>query len=494
MPDLPRATTRIEPNALGGGGGTDLICVMAAVPANDDITPRMFSSIDALIDFHGYSEGAEYGALHVQETRKPFLFIGLPIATPGVVEAETTTGSMGSSAITVTEGSDGALAETHGVLTVISGGTVGTDQIVLGLSLDGGRTVKRVKLGTGNSYTVPYVGYTIAFGAGTLLATEGASFSWRSTAPRWDQAGIQAARLALAAGQKQARTWLVIGDLEDEDDASDVVTQANAYETANDRFVFARCSIRDRTPGEYPYSPPEETKAEFVAGMDDEFEAIAAEKRISLGFGRAAKQSPITGYRMRRSSAWAASIREYQHDVHIPTWRKADGPLSGWSLDDADGNPVEHDERIDGGALSAGFTCFRSWGNGPVGAFIAMDLTRAGEGDILSFTHNMAVANVACSTVQRATENAIGESLILNADGTAESASLNTITERVNTALSIELLQDKGEGQRASSAVWVASTDDILNIVDATLTGVLELNLRGTVVKVNTKVRVQTGG
>jgi hypothetical protein len=237
-----------------------------------------------------------------------------------------------------------------------------------------------------------------------------------------------------------------------------------------------------------------ETKAQWIAAVDSAFAAVDAQKRIDLSVGRLSKLSPITQYLMRRPVSWAASIREYQHDVQIPCWRKADGPLDGWSLDDADGNLFEFDERVDGGALAARFTCARSWSNGPVGAFIALSLTRATEASILSRTHNMAVANVALTVAQTEAENAIGQVLQLNSDGTATTESLNKIKERVNSALQKNLLQDTGEGPRASSATWTPAADDILNVPGALLNAVLEMNLNGTLEKIATTVRIQSGG
>jgi hypothetical protein len=85
--------------------------------------------------------------------------------------------------------------------------------------------------------------------------------------------------------------------------------------------------------------------------------------------------------------------------------------------------------------------------------------------------------------------------LILNEDGTATSDSLTTIQSEVNSALELALLQNaRGEGQRASLAKWTPSGDDILNVAEATLTGVLELVLNGTIHSVDTTVRVRSGG
>jgi hypothetical protein len=137
------------------------------------------------------------------------------------------------------------LEEVDGIVTVVAGGTVGTSQIILGLSLDGGRTTKKVRLGDATSYAIPYVGLTLGFTVGTLVAGD-VAYKFSTTAPRWDQAGLAAARAALVAQQKQSRSWIVIGDLIEDDDAADILAEANAYETSNDRFTLARAQVRDR--------------------------------------------------------------------------------------------------------------------------------------------------------------------------------------------------------------------------------------------------------
>lgn len=644
MAEIPSANVTVVDEAVAGAAGTGYLAVFSPVATNADSTPRVFASSRSLLSQHGYSPGASYVASHISETRKPVIFCGLPIVTQGAVGRVNDDGVTGSSVITVAAGGSGALEETQGVLRVTRGGTIGTDQIAFALSLDGGETEKKVRLGTASSYEIPYVGLTISFAAGTLAVDD--EFTFATTGPRWDAAGLTAARTALAAQQKLVRSFLIVGDLEDSEDADDVVTEVNAYETENQRFAYARAQVRDRLPhaemsrstvrmtgtpnitfaevggtgdtitrsagsfitdgfaigmvvtvsgavagsghnnitgkitnvtalvltldtadldAEGPISgvaiigshglifttttatrsggswlddgfavgdsatfagtvsnnitvtitvltatvmtfasggaaetigtrsvtcTTGETKAAWVAAMDAEFASVDDEPRVDLGLGRRRKKCPITGWRFRRPVQWAASLREYQHDLHIATWWKALGSVSGWDSEDTE----EFDELVDGGGLAGRFTCFRSWANGPEGAFIAMSLTRADEDSLLSYTHNLAVTNLACTTVQSSTENAVGESLVLNPNGTASQESLGLIEGRVNKAIQIALLQDNGEGQRASSAVWTASRSDILNVPNARLHGVLALNLRGTLVHVDTSVVVQTGG
>lgn len=639
MATIPDATVSISATAGALAGGTGYCVVIAPVGTSADSTPRVFANSAGIIALHGYAPGVDYAAMHILETRKPVIFVGIPIATPGVVGRQSTARVTGTSAITVAAGSAGSLEETDAIFTVTNGGTIGVNGIKATLSLDGGMTTKSINLGTAASYVIPYVGLTLNFAAGTLVA--GDVYTFVSTAPMFDNAGIAGARAALASQQNPARSWMPIGDLPSATEAGFITSALSAYETTNKRFVYARASVRDRLPlatkskiqkvmqgapsltfvaagftitratgsfiadgfavgdvvtiagstsnngskgpisaltatvmtfaagivNEGPTAAPTitgseglvfaattatrstgswisdgfrvgdsvtfsgtslnnitvaitvltatvmtfasggtaetigsflvtatkgETMAQWVSTMSTAFASVDAQKRISLGLGRLRHASPIHGYLLRRPVQWAASIREYQHDVHRTTWNKLDGPLANWSNADANNNSVEYNEDVDGGGLAGRFTCARTWGNGPIGAFIAKDVTRETEGSSLALTHNVAVANVFCSIVQRNTEDFTGGTVIVKADGTADTAALQVLEEAVNTDLQQALLKEfvSGEGPRCSLARWNASTNDVFTGDDATLTGVGNLKVNGTIVHVNTRVNV----
>lgn len=560
MATLPQASLTLNEAAASLAGATGYIVVLGCVSQSADSVPRIFSSTQALLGTYAYAPAVDYCALHFQKTRKPVIFVGLPVTTAGAIGSLDTSGVTGSSVITITAAGSGVMEETFASLAILQGGTVGTDQIIFSLSLDGGLTTNIVRLGTQTSYTIPNVGAVINFAAGTLVLNDAAS--WRTKAPLWGSTALTTAQAALAAQQNLARSWLVVGDVPNSTFAGYILTAADAYATENERFTYARAQIVDLYPLAKKSRVPVETltfttttctrsagswlKDGFAVGMSAAFTGtvsnnvtetitalsdtvltvasgfaaeagtlslivscvqvetlsqwvsaetaafatIDAQKRIDLALGRARVQSPITGYSFRRPAQWAVSLREYTHDVQIPTYRKADGPLDGFSLTDANGNIVEYDENTVGGALAGRFTCLRSYSNGPMGAFVALSLTRDSEGALLSRTHNMAVANLACTVVQTETENAIGQVLELNPDGTGTDASLALIEDRVNTELQVNLLQQFQEGPRASSAVWSASRTDILSPAGATLDGTLALELDGTLENITTTVAV----
>jgi hypothetical protein len=653
MATNPNVRTRVEATAGAGGGGTDVVCVLAASAVQADAKPRQFGSADAAFAMHGYSRGIEYASLHTEETGKAFIYVALPIATPGVVGRLDKTGHSGSSAVTITAGADGVLGEHDGVLRVKKGGTIGTDPIVLEYSLDDGIGFKSYRLGTANSLTIPYVDVDVAFGAGTLVTGETIA-TWHGTDPQPDADGLQDAIDNLAAQQKGFRSILRIGDLAESTDAQAFLDKLNAYETSHDRFVYGRGSIADRLPlaamshdvartsagvtltfaevgsgtdtvtratgswlaegyavGDtvtfantpsatndvtgvitvltalvmtvsvdladqvtavatcvgYPTltfadagatgtvtrnrgswvadgfrvgdlvtfdgtasnddlvgeaitvltalvmtisdadvaaevvstngvtAEAGQTKAEWMADAESEFGAIdgPTAKRLDLGAGRGKKLSPFSGWNFRFPVSYAASIREYQNDLHIPVWRKDLGN-TGFNLFDTDENLVEWDDRVDGSAGSAArFTTFWTWGNGPGGAYIAQSLTRDSAGSILSYTHNMAVVNLICTIVQKMTENFIGRTPTLS-EGHATEDELKGLEKEVNDELERLVLTSRGQGPRASFCVWTASRDDVLNVPEALLTGVTDVELNGTIHSVDTRVRVRSGG
>jgi hypothetical protein len=645
MPGLPSATTSVQDQAGAAATGLDVVCIFTPCAASADYVPRQLGSAAAVYAQHGYCEGVEYAALHADKTKKPFLVCGLPIVTVGAVSRVDKSGNTGTSVATVTAGGTGILAEHEGIIKVDHDAgvtvTIGTDQIRLKYSLDGGRTYKSYRLSTASSFTLPYINATASFAAGTLKGGE-TVITWFGSAPRSDSAGWALARAALAAQQRGFRSIVLCGDVQNSTEANAFNTQLDSYETANERFVYGRASVLDRAPlaalsktpvsmtggptvtfasttatrsagsfitdgfavgdsftvtgsvsnnytkvitvltatvmtfasggvVEGPVSnvvitavptltfaatttatlnrgsfltdgfrigdsvtfagtvsnnatrvvtavsalvltfasgiasevigvgasvtvTAGQTKAAWMSTIDAAFAAVDAHFRISLSAGRGRVLSPFSGWLARRPAGWAASLREYQHDLHRTTWRKSDGP-SGFDLFDAAGNLVEWDDRVDGeAACAARFTAFRTWANGPLGSFIALSLTRATEGSLLAHTSNVAVVNLVCTTVQLNTENAaIGVDLDLNADGTATPDSLAMISKQVNNALSQAVLVNKlGEGKRASACKWTPDATTLFNVATPVLTGVTNLLLKGIVHSVTTSVVVQT--
>jgi len=243
MSRLPSASTRLVPQAGAAAASTDLIAVFAPCRLNADGVPRLYSSIATLLATHDYSEGAEYCAHHMQDTKKPVIFVPLAINTPGTIGRFDMSGNTGTSVVTCAAGVNGILAETDGVVSVLKGGTVGTDQILLSVSLDGGAVYKTCRVGTAKTFTIPYVGLVLGLTDGTLNAGD-VVLTWHSTAPKADLAGVS--NDLMEAQKKTTRSWLFVSDIETLGEAQGVETAANTYETEVERFIYAKAQMRDR--------------------------------------------------------------------------------------------------------------------------------------------------------------------------------------------------------------------------------------------------------
>ncbi len=248
MASLPGATTEVVETTIATADGTDTVCVLAPVPLHADMVPRLYGNADAILAYHGFSEGCEYSAFNAERLAKPIYFVGVPIAVPGVISREDTSGRVtGTAVTTIAAGSSGVLSEHDGALRVKSGGVRGTDQIMLELSMDRGKTWRSVRLGTDTSYTIPYHGVVISVGAGTLVAGE-QIHTWHGSAPVADGTALATARAKLAERDTEFRTMLLVGDCRTHTDAAAFLAQLNAYKTSDGRAVLGRCSAKDRLP------------------------------------------------------------------------------------------------------------------------------------------------------------------------------------------------------------------------------------------------------
>ena len=114
--------------------------------------------------------------------------------TAGAQTAITHTGT-GTSVVTVT----GNAFDTYFVeVLVMANGTIATGPCPITISLDATRTFSPIiNLGTATTYVIPGTGLTLNFAAGTLVA--GDTYTFSTTEPLWNQAGILAAFNALNA-------------------------------------------------------------------------------------------------------------------------------------------------------------------------------------------------------------------------------------------------------------------------------------------------------
>lgn len=173
--------------------------------------------------------------------------------------------------------------------------------------------------------------------------------------------------------------------------------------------------------------------------------------RVFARMGRGRKRSAVDNISMRRRPMfWAEVIRSYQHDIHISAAKVELGGLDGWSIWDADGNLVEHDERIDGGGLSARLGCFTSV-DGEAGAFCALPLSLDTDNAPLSRAPVCYVADLVATVSQRVWTKRLNGELNLTASGKPSEAECTRLEDLANAEIGAVVLAAGPEGTRISS-------------------------------------------
>lgn len=242
MPDaLPQSNLTILDGQLGSSFalGTDMLCVIGCSSAGPLQTPRIYTSVGALLAGAGHGPAVEAAAYALHNARRKVLFVRTPSTTVGANSAFDDDAVTGTSTVTLT---GEPLDSYEGRFLVVAGGTIGTAGITFRYSLDGAATWSPVlALGTASTYVIPNTGLTLNFAAGTLVAADAAS--WVSTEPRWDATDLTDAFAALGLQQQLALAVNVVGiiaatDLDDIDD------ELEAYAADKRRYMFAFASAR----------------------------------------------------------------------------------------------------------------------------------------------------------------------------------------------------------------------------------------------------------
>jgi hypothetical protein len=282
-------------------------------------------------------------------------------ATAGSQTAVTHTGT-GTSVVTVT----GNAFDTYEVLvTPVVAGTIGTSASIT-VSLDAGRTTSPpIALGTATTYVIPNTGLTLNFAAGTLIvgtASAPETYTFGTTEPLWNAAGIQAAINAFLASsygkQGVGSVHIVGGSTLGGATGSDMVSVGGYLQTARtNQFVpmHAYMSARDAAkPTGYGAG---ETESAWMTALNADHPSQSLNPdttgRISVCAAYWNMQSQLTNGlglspRFRRSVAYAVAQRDVQISPQRMPSRVKDGallPIVVSPADKLDGF-VYHDESV----------------------------------------------------------------------------------------------------------------------------------------------------
>lgn len=366
----------------------------------------------------------------------------------------TPTGSIqsgsGTSVVTFT----GTPKDTYFILvTLITGGTVGTTGIQFTVSLDAGRSVNlpRISLGTASTYVIPNTGITINFAAGTLTA--GVTIRGYTSEPLPAIADITAGILALQESPYAAAGWgsmHLVGAI----GGTDAGTVGTNLETMAAAKIYSRMlgHVRDASPPA-AWGGTGETDATWSAAVILDYLSTTS-KRLGVSAGhyniRSVYPNSVAGlpiYRRPLSFAWAARVAG---QLPLPAdhegWVRL-GALSQVVQDNVN-DPVDgfvyHDERqgfvfdqLGGG--SGRMTAARTRVGRLAGWWISNPLSLAAVGSDFQLMPRGRVMDIACDTVQQAALPFVNQRFKLNANGTIRESEALAIEATQRRALDIAI-------------------------------------------------------
>lgn len=260
MATRPKATATL---VAGGGGiasGTDPLAVFFCSSAGP-FTARLVGKYSDVVATYGEGIAAEFCAHFFQLVRKPLLMARMPTVTAASIGPTNNQAVTGTS---VVSWSGTPLDRESLRVVVVTGGTIGTAGIVIKVSRDGGRRYgPNVRLGTATNYVIPGTGVTVAFAAGTLVVGDLATAECYPATS--DNAGITAARQAIAAQSVLARAAIVLSDVNTADELQDIIDEAEAYETTDGRHIRIFAQLRAPYPNAQMQGDPSDVDFDGTA-------------------------------------------------------------------------------------------------------------------------------------------------------------------------------------------------------------------------------------
>ena len=326
---LPDVHLTVQDGGLGSIAAQldNAALVIGCSSAGAEATPGTFTDAKALVAAYGYGPGVALASLILAVAGRPVIFAKADTSTAGDVGSATKVGT-GTSAMTPAElDAAGPNDQYDVIVTVLRGGTIGTDPCTVSISLDGGRT-------SAGPYAVPLSPATVTIpdtkvkftcGAGTLVA--GDTYSFSTTAPVASTANVSACIEAFAATTLQASLIFDAGEREGADVTTydgDLATLASAYRYA--RLITSAFNVDVGT------------EADWIAALLSDFAPVSS-LRVGVGAGQARIYDPTMKTQALRPVVWSVMARLVATKSHVDAGRVADGALRYTT-------ELQHDERV----------------------------------------------------------------------------------------------------------------------------------------------------
>ena len=349
-------------------------------PAN---SPVSVTKASLALSTFGTGVLTEDAAYVLATSKHPVVLVRAVASTAGAYGTVALTGT-GTSVPTA--GAAVPLADANALITIVNGGTRGTDGITYTYSLDGGATTSAVQsLGTATSITIPNSGVQIALAAGTLVA--GDTITATVTGPKLTTGDIAAALEALRTSSLAWEFVLVDGH----DATATTVSTLDAWLAAREgegRYRGFIVNSRFKNAGE--------TEAAYLTAMTTAWTSAASIRGcVGVDGGDLASAVPGRSSVLKRPTSLALAARLMASDYGRDAAYVKDGPVNGFALADTAGNPKNHDEALYPGLDAIRLVTLRSFDRRN-GTFITNPNTIASAGSDFVWAQHIRTMNRAC--------------------------------------------------------------------------------------------------
>ena len=484
MPNIPSVTITVQDN----GSSAALSVPQASVQLKIGCAVGGTVNVPVATTSPTYLQTALIGGPLVEASglvcKEGNVVVAVPcaIATKGTAGAVVATVPGGStSAVTVTcDSTNGAWDETYVLMKCVTGGTIGTAGIVLQVSLDAGKnhgtpialnTANTLVLGAPwNPPTIGGTGLTLNFGSGTMFA--GDTWRFHTTAPTWNDAGVEAAVAAFQASQYGV-AGVGSAHLVGVSSSGDLTAMQTAMQSGVAIYEYQRLivELRDASPP-VAWGGSGETEVAWMAALALVTAGEAAQPRICADAGHYNTPSPYANAAggspsYRRPGAWSHAVRRTQIPLQRRAGRVKDGPYSTIAVnaatDPADGF-FYHDERTTPGLNASRIGSLMTWPKKGAGFYQCQEPLLSAPGS--QFTE-LVIGNVldaACDIGYAAGVEEVSDDLLLQDNGTLDPIDLNVYQGNVQQALNEGMVQTplvSSVTAEVSSTANVGSTGQI---------------------------------
>lgn len=446
---------------------TGILAILAASSAGTANQPGGYARSDLAVSDLGYGPLTEFAAYDISVANQPTLLVKSVPTYPG--SYGTITQNMGTGTGGVTAGAT-APFDTYDVeVTITNGGTRGTDGITYTYSLDGGNSTSGTQsLGTATTLTIPNSGVSFNLAAGTYAT--GATWSVFTERPLMNDTDVLTSLTALS----QTRLpWE--GAYVDCSATSSTVGLIDTFLSGLEgKGIFKFVIINSRFKANP--QPTAETESAYAAALSSTF-GTSTSIRMVVGADGGHIPSQITGFNQKRPTGIILAARAMSIPIGTdPAW-VATGPLTGVSISDGSGNPLDHDEDLFPDLDNLRLTSLRSFSpGGPQGVYITNATTIQPSGGAFPYLQHIRIMNRACEIAWFALTTQLSRGVRKNPKPDPVTGAVTifepdaaAIESIVNDALAQPL-----KGQVSAAAFSLSRTDD-LNAVPTVVTGLLSI-------------------